>query len=123
MADRVEVVRGSGEKAGPGQPYGGLTVFDVPGAHVGLTRLGPGAATPWHHHGACNFFGFVIQGEVTLEFGPGGRETERVREGHFLRIPPHLVHRDVNETSSDALVATACVGEPPRSVVVDGPDS
>lgn len=121
MEDDVVVVRPSADQAGPGKPYGGQSVFDVPGSHVGLSRLSPGAVTAWHHHAACNFYGYVIEGTVTLEFGPGGHRSEAVSAGHFLRIPPHLVHRDVNQTDRTVLVATVCVGEGPMSEIVDGP--
>lgn len=121
MEDRVEVVEGSPDKAGPGKPFGGQPVFEVAGASVGFTRLAPGAVTPWHHHGDCNFFGFVVQGTVTLEFGHGGRQSEQISEGRFLRIPPRLVHRDANRTGETVLIATACVGEKPTSVLVDAP--
>lgn len=123
MSNRVEVVRGSPELAGPGKLFGGQRIFDAPGSQVGLTRLSPGAVTPWHHHGACEFYGYVVQGTVTLEFGPGGKNAEHVGAGHFLRIPPRLVHRDLNPTSEIVLVATVCVGENPTSVVVETPDS
>lgn len=122
MTARVEVVEGSGEKAAPGQPFGGQPVFDIPGTHVGLTRLAPGAVTPWHHHCDCNFFGYVIRGAVTLQFGPGGLESEQVPAGRFLRIPPRLIHRDLNETHETTLIATWCVGQGPRSAAVDGPE-
>lgn len=121
MEDRVEIVQSAPHKAGPGKPYGGQPIFEVPGSHVGLTRLSPKAVTPWHHHGACNFYGYVIEGTVTLEFGAGGRNVEHVEPGQFLRIPPHLIHRDVNQTEETVLIATICVGEGPMSVVVDGP--
>ncbi len=122
MSGRVEVVKADIAKTGPGKPFGGQPVFDTPGAHMGLSRLAPGAVTPWHHHGACNFFGYVVQGTVRLEFGPGGRESADISEGHFLRIPPHLVHRDVNNTDGTVLIATACVGEGPMSTTVDAPE-
>ncbi len=122
MPDRVEVVRASEEETEPRSPVGGQPVFDVPGAHVGLTRLSPGAVTSWHHHGTCNFFGYMLKGTVKLESGPGGSQSERIPEGHFFRIPPHLVHRDVNDSGDMALIAIACVGEGPMSVNVDTPE-
>ncbi len=122
MSSPIEVEKAAAEKAGPGQPFGGQPVFQVPGAHVGLSRLGPAAVTPWHHHGTCNFFGYVIAGTVKLEFGPGGKESQRIAAGHFFRIPPGLVHRDVNDTHETALIATACIGEGPLSTLVDSPD-
>ncbi len=123
MSDRVEIVRALGNEIAKGQPFGGQPVFEVPGAYVGVTRLGPGAVTPWHHHGACNFFGYVLEGTVTIQFGPRGELSEKVAAGHFLRIPPRLVHRDLNETEASARIATMCVGEGPMSTAVAGPDA
>ncbi len=122
MGDRIEVVKADEARTEPGKPFAGQPIFDIPGVHVGLTRIAPGAATPWHHHAACNFFGYVLRGTVKLESGIGGRESERIREGHFFRIPPNLIHRDVNDTKETVLIAIVCVGEGPMSIAVDTPD-
>lgn len=122
MTGQVKVVKADVEKTGLGKPFGGQPVFDTPGAYVGLSRLAPGAVTPWHHHGACDFFGYVVKGTVRFEFGPGGRESADASEGCFLRISPHAIHRDVNDTNETVLIATACVGEGPRSTTVDAPE-
>jgi quercetin dioxygenase-like cupin family protein len=123
MGARIEVVRGSAEKASPGQPFGGQAIFDVPGIHVGLSRLAPGAVTAWHHHAACEFYAYVIEGTITLESGPGGRSVTTASAGEFVRIPPGLVHRDLNRTGATVLVAAFCVGPPPFSVPVDTPEA
>lgn len=122
MSGGIEIVQSSPEKAGPGKPFGGQSIFDLPGAHIGFSRLGPGATTPWHHHAACEFFAFVYRGTVTLEFGPGGRKSQRVTEGQFARIPPGQIHRDVNDTAETVLIVTACLGEGPTSALVETPD-
>jgi len=122
MVDRVEVVPGLPAEAGPGQPIGGQAVFDIPGAHIGLVRLAPGAVGKWHHHAACNFFGYVLSGTLTLEHGPGGRTVERIPAGRFVRIPPRVIHRDRNDSGVTVLVATACIGPEPMSQPADGPE-
>lgn len=110
MADFIDVVHLAPEQDGIGKPFGGAYAFSDPGAHVGLSRLGPGAVTPWHHHGERTFYGYLVAGELRLEYGPGGKEAVTLRAGDFLRIPPGVVHRDVNASASTAVVATVVVG-------------
>jgi len=121
VAERIEVVRGEPDRAGPGKPYGGQPVFDAPGIHVGLTRLGPGARTPWHHHGSREFVGYVISGSVTFEFDSDGVKREEASEGQFFRIPPMVVHRDVNESDGTTLIAVVSAGGGPLSVEAPAP--
>ncbi len=47
----------------------------------------------WHHHGDNVTMGYVLQGEVTLEFGPDGSEQVEVNEGEYFEratSPPGL---------------------------------
>jgi quercetin dioxygenase-like cupin family protein len=122
MAEKIEVVRGSVELTTPDKPFGSQSVFDAPNAHVGLTRLGPGAVTGWHHHGERTFYGYYIEGSATLESGPGGSVKTHLATGDLFRIPPRLVHRDVANPKTTSLIVTISVGEGPLSVAVEGPD-
>jgi len=122
MAERVEVVRGSAELAGPGKPFGGQSVFDRAEAHVGLSRLGPGTTTPWHHHGSRTFVGYVIEGSVVIEVG-GKDQACPAGPGDFFRIPAHLIHRDVNATEATVLLATVAIGTGPLSFPAAGPST
>jgi len=82
----------------------------------------PGAASPWHHHGRRTLYGFVVTGELVLEFGPGGTRRVRPVAGQFFRIPPGLVHRDVNPARGATLVVNVILGEGPATTDVDGPE-
>ncbi|MGP8073180.1 MAG: cupin domain-containing protein [Thermoplasmata archaeon] len=89
---------------------------------LGETRIAPGAHSAWHHHGKRTLYGFVAVGELTLEYGPGGREEVRPTAGEFLQIPPGLVHRDVNHGRVETVVVNILQGEGPATIDVDGPD-
>jgi uncharacterized RmlC-like cupin family protein len=122
MPVSIEIVRASPDLAGAGKPFGGQSVFDSAEAHVGLSRLSPGAVTHWHHHAARIFFGYLVEGSLSFEYGSRGATSARVAAGDFFRISPGLVHRDVNAGPERALVATVSVGGGPLSVPVDGPE-
>lgn len=122
MPGPIDVVHAAPERTDPSKPIGGQPVFDMAGVYVGFTRLAPGASSPWHHHGACNFFGYVVAGSILLQFGSQGEAHQRLAQGDFFRIHPQVIHRDVNDSRETVLVATFCVGEGPRSTVVDAPE-
>jgi len=84
--------------------------------------VGPGAASPWHHHGRRTLYGFVIVGQLILEYGSQGKESVRPSVGDFFRIPPGLVHRDVNRTRVETVIVNMMVGEGPPTIEVHGPD-
>ena len=122
MAERIEIVRRSDAPIDRKKGYGGQPIFESPLAHVGLTTLNPSAVTPWHHHGARTFYGYVLAGRLRLEYGSGGQDASTPVAGEFFRIPPGLIHRDVNATNEQIVVVTMVVGGGELSVRTDGPD-
>lgn len=102
--------------------FGRRKAFETENVRMGETRLGPGAVSRWHHHGAWTLYGFVVLGRLTLEFGPRGVHRISPTAGEFFRIPPGLTHRDVNGTSSNTHIVNVIVGEGPTTIEVDGPD-
>jgi uncharacterized RmlC-like cupin family protein len=66
--------------------------------------------------------GYVAQGRVRFEFGPGGAEHTDVEEGWFFHVPAGIVHRDVNPLDVPQEIVLSFVGTGPLVVNVDGPD-
>ena len=93
----------------------------VDGLWSGLVRTEPGVASGWHHHGDHDTSVYVIEGEVRIEFGPGGSQAVAAGPGDFVHIPKHLVHREVNAgpTASQEIITRS--GSGPLTVNVDGP--
>lgn len=96
-------------------------VYALDRAHLGETRIAPRSVSAWHHHAQRTLLGFVVEGTVTFEFGPAGEERTRVAVGEFFRIPPGLVHRDVNDSPVAVRIISVSVGEGPATVDVVGP--
>lgn len=76
----------------------------------------------WHHHGDNVTLGYVLKGELTLEYGLGGRDRVVVNEGEYFQVPKHSVHREGNMTSDTGEAILVRIGEGPVVFPVDGPD-
>lgn len=118
----IEVVALAGGGAPPSGAFGRRRIFETEDVRVGETRIGPAGISPWHHHGRRTLYGYVVSGMLTLEFGPRGAELVRVSAGEFFRIPPGLVHRDVNNAPVEAVITNVVIGEGPATIDVSGPE-
>ena len=96
--------------------------IDVPGLWSGFVRSEPGAASGWHHHGDHDTAVYVIEGNVRIEFGPGGERSVEAGPGDFVHIPKHLVHREVNPGPAPSQEIITRSGTGPLTVNVDGPE-
>lgn len=76
----------------------------------------------WHHHGDNVTLGYVLEGTISLEFGPGGAERVEVRAGEYFEVPAHLVHREGNTAAEPGEVILGRVGQGPVVFPVDGPE-
>lgn len=97
--------------------------FDGEGHLVVHSRVDPGVASGWHHHGDYDVYGFVVAGSARFEYGPGGKEAVSVGSGDFFHVPAHLVHRDVNPSSDEGqelILFLRGTGQP--VINVDGPE-
>jgi len=102
--------------------FGRQPAFETETVRFGETHVGAGSTSPWHHHGRRTLYGFVVAGELILEFGPHGGEQVRASAGDFFRIPAGLVHRDVNPTRSETVVVNLMIGDGPATIDVGGPE-
>ncbi len=119
---RIDVVHGTDLKKGESTP--GILrekAFDSDNVLVSRTRLDRGAVSGWHHHGTHDLYGFLVSGQLRLEYGPKGMEAAAVGLGDFFHIPPGLVHRDVNpDRTHDLVVVNILVGNGVSVVNVEG---
>src|SRR3989475_2889977 len=102
---RIEVVHGTDLKKGESTP--GVVrekAFESSNALVSRTRLERGAVSGWHHHGTHELYGFLVSGQLRLEYGPKGADAAVVGPRDFFHLPPPLVHRDVNPDRAHDLV-------------------
>ncbi|HEU5035877.1 MAG TPA: cupin domain-containing protein [Nocardioides sp.] len=97
--------------------------IEVPGLWSGFVRSEPGAASGWHHHGEHDTAVYVIEGNVRIEFGPGGERSVEAGPGDFVHIPRHVVHREVNPGPVASQEVITRSGTGPLTINVDGPAS
>ena len=119
---RINVVHGTDLKKGESTP--GIVrekAFESDTVLVSRTRLDRGAVSGWHHHGTRELYGFLVSGQLRLEYGPKGSEVATISPGDFFRVPSGLVHRDVNpDRGHGAVVVSILVGSGVPVVNVEG---
>src|SRR3989454_7027483 len=94
---RIEVVHRTELKKGESTP--GIfreKAFQSSNVLVSRTRLERGAVSGWHHHGTHELYGFLVSGQLRLEYGPKGADAAVVGPGDFFPVPPRLLHRGGN---------------------------
>ena len=92
------------------------------GVWVGLVRAAPQRPSGWHHHGDYDTYFYVIEGEVTMEFGSEGSKMIQAGPGDFVHVPQKVVHREVNSSDHEGSIILTRVGSGPPVINVDGPD-
>lgn len=90
---------------------------------AGYVRTAPSMASGWHHHGDHETSIYVLKGRARIEFGPAGASSVDAREGDFIHVPPHAVHRELNPTSEEGVIVVVRGGAGAPTVNVDGPES
>jgi uncharacterized RmlC-like cupin family protein len=88
---------------------------------VGWVQTLPGVGG-WHHHGERDTYIYVLRGEVTIEYGPQGREHVTARAGDFIFNPARMVHREITTPGEPAELFLVRVGPGPQNVNAEGPD-
>src|SRR3989454_2738775 len=102
---RIEVVHGTELKKGESTP--GVVrekAFESSNALVSRTRLERGAVSGWHHHGTHELYGFLVSGQLRLEYGPKGADAAVVGPRDFFHVPPRPLHPDGNPDRAHQLV-------------------
>jgi uncharacterized RmlC-like cupin family protein len=96
--------------------------FAADGLWAGVVHTEPGATSGWHHHGEHETSLYVVDGEMRLEFGPGGTESVRAQAGDFIHVPAHTVHRESNPAAITSTAVIARSGQGAPTINVEGPD-
>src|SRR3989442_12322390 len=102
---RIDVVQGTDLKKGESTP--GIfreKAFESSNVLVSRTRLDRGAVSGWHHHGTHELYGFLVSGQLRLEYGPKGADAAGGGPGDFFPVPPGPRARDGNPAPARALV-------------------
>jgi uncharacterized RmlC-like cupin family protein len=89
---------------------------------VGWIQTDAGLAGGWHHHAANDSYVYVLRGTLTIDFGPGGRESVVGRAGDFLCIPARTVHRETTAPDEPVEAFLVRIGGEPQVVNLEGPD-
>src|SRR2546430_9180866 len=94
---RIDVVHGTDLKKGESTP--GIfreKAFQSGNVLMSRTRLERGAVSGWHHHGSHELYGFLVSGQLRLEYGPKGADAAGAGPRGFFPLPPRLLLPDVN---------------------------
>lgn len=113
------------EEAVPGPATPGMErrqLFERTGQWAGWIRTDPGVSSAWHHHGGNDSFIYILNGTLTIDFGPGGRESVAARAGDFIFNPAQLVHRETTGGDGPVEAFVVRVGDGPQLVNLDGPE-
>jgi uncharacterized RmlC-like cupin family protein len=121
---RPIVIRADQGSVAPGPPTPGMErrqIMEDGNTWVGWARTEARLAGGWHHHGDRDTYVYVVRGDLTIDYGPRGREQVQATAGDMIFNPARMVHR---ETTGDepAEVFLVRVGTGPQTVNVDGPD-
>jgi uncharacterized RmlC-like cupin family protein len=83
----------------------------------------PHEMSKWHSHPGHQTYAYVVEGNLRIEFGPGGTESIDLSPGDFAYVPARVIHREGNsgDTMSKGIVVR--IGEGPVVVDADGPEA
>jgi uncharacterized RmlC-like cupin family protein len=96
--------------------------FAHDGVWCGYSEFPGGANTGWHHHGDYATYAHITDGEMLIEFGPGGGESVVARAGDAVYIPGNFVHRETVAPQGSAGFVVRTGGEGATVHNVEGPD-
>jgi len=91
---------------------------------TGVTTTPLGSISDWHYHPNWATIAYVLQGNIRVEFGPGGKQAVEAKPGDFLFVPPgggDNIHREQNIGDGEQILIVFRVGIGPVANTVDGP--
>lgn len=97
--------------------------FEEPDSHwFGHIATEAGMTSGWHHHGEMTTFGYVLEGTLWFEFGPGGSDRVELGAGEYFEVPAGVVHREGTTADGPGSAVLGRVGRGQPVFPVDGPD-
>jgi uncharacterized RmlC-like cupin family protein len=109
------------------QTPGSKRVAAIPGrsarkSHMwgGLFFVRPKSQTAIHHHGVQETIVYVLEGQALIRWGKHGEFEALANSGDFIRVPPFLLHREINPSDS-ATFSWVVVRSTPEPIVVNLP--
>jgi uncharacterized RmlC-like cupin family protein len=88
---------------------------------VGVAHTKPGLASEWHHHSGNDTYGYVISGQIRIEFGPNGKNSVAIGPGESFHMPSKIIHREVTSDEEAGVIFLVRVGTGKPVVRVKGP--
>ena len=88
---------------------------------AGLAVTAPKTFSGWHHHGAYESVIYVLQGQLRLEFGPGGTKMLEANVGDTLYVAPGEIHREGNPGIDESEIYVVRSGSGDIVINVPGP--
>ena len=122
---RPIVIRATEGPPAPGPVTAGMDrrqIMELGDTWVGWVRTDAGLAGGWHYHGDRDSYVYVLRGSVTIDYGPGGRDSVRATAGDMIFNPARMVHRETTTPDGPAEFFVVRVGSGVLNVNVDGPD-
>jgi uncharacterized RmlC-like cupin family protein len=119
----IEVTRQAGREVSEADATTGMVRERAFGGDVwaGIVKTAPNRPSGWHHHGHYETYFYVMEGQMRMEFGPGGSDAIVAGPGDFVHVPAETVHREVNPADTPGAVVLMRIGNGPPVVNVDGP--
>jgi uncharacterized RmlC-like cupin family protein len=65
----------------------------------GLFEVKPRSKTGIHHHGEQETIAYVLSGVCEIRWGDSGEFIARAKAGDFVRVPPFLLHMEINPST------------------------
>ena len=121
--DRIDIVRADSRRTSDAMQTDGMLreeAFGREGEWSGFVTMEPGAVSGWHHHGEHITHVYIVSGSARFESGSSGVDADA---GSFVRIPPRLVHRELNPGSTVAEAVVIRTGSGPMLFNVGAPDA
>jgi uncharacterized RmlC-like cupin family protein len=89
---------------------------------AGTFFVEPLARTGIHHHGEQDTVVYVLEGESLVRWGDHGEHSATARAGDFVHIPAHLIHQEINPSTTQPFrwIVIRSTAEP---IVVNLPDT
>ncbi|MBB6446221.1 cupin domain-containing protein [Bacillus benzoevorans] len=104
--DEIQIVRANelNEAEDQTKPLQRLTGVAGPNLWKGRVVIAPGKASGAHHHGEAQTGGYILSGQMRIDFGENYEEFVELEAGDFFNVPPNLNHIERNMSESEPVV-------------------